>query len=112
MYVVKSGNKQTFEESTNNGENAKVFEKLEVEGKIITQEVRNSNSVKALAAFSFGSPSYTKAEVEKHNKIGDFWVTYENQVYDITSFISQHPGGSKILMAAGKAIDPYRTLGK
>lgn len=107
VYVVKSGNKQIFEESTNNGENAKVFEKLEVEGKIITQEVRNSNSVKALAAFSFGSPSYTKAEVEKHNKIGDFWVTYENQVYDITSFISQHPGGSKILMAAGKAIDPY-----
>ena len=35
-------------------------------------------------------------------------MTYKDGVYDITEFIESHPGGaSKILLAAGKAIDPY-----
>lgn len=54
-------------------------------------------------------PVYTQAEVAKHNKpdIG-IWVSYRDGVYDITDFIANHPGGKdKILLAAGKAIDPF-----
>ncbi|EKX45474.1 sulfite oxidase [Guillardia theta CCMP2712] len=53
---------------------------------------------------------YTKAEVAQHisREAGGIWVTYKDGVYDITEFIESHPGGaSKILLAAGKAIDPY-----
>ena len=36
------------------------------------------------------------------------WVTYKDNVYDITNFIESHPGGKdKILLSAGKALDPY-----
>lgn len=28
-------------------------------------------------------------------------------MYDITDFIKNHPGGDKILLAAGGAVDPY-----
>ena len=31
--------------------------------------------------------SYTRAEVNAHNKAGDVWVTYKKGVYDITNFI-------------------------
>lgn len=34
-------------------------------------------------------------------------MTHNNKVYDITEFAPTHPGGSKILLAAGKSVDPY-----
>lgn len=51
----------------------------------------------------------TRREVSGHytheNKI---WVTYKDGVYDITDFIKVHPGGeSKLMMAAGGAIEPF-----
>jgi sulfite oxidase len=60
-------------------------------------------------AYKEGLPTYTVAEVAKH-KTPDtgIWVTYKSGVYDITNFVSQHPGGSKrIMLAAGAAIDPF-----
>lgn len=35
------------------------------------------------------------------------WVTYQDGVYDVTDFVAVHPGGNKILLAAGKAVDPF-----
>ena len=54
-------------------------------------------------------PVYTKADVSKHTTIETrIWVTYKDGVYDITEFVEGHPGGAgKIMLAAGKAIDPY-----
>ncbi len=57
-------------------------------------------------------PNYTKAEVSKHTtpETG-IWVTYKDGVYDVTEFVEAHPGGaSKILLGAGRAIDPYWNL--
>ena len=35
-------------------------------------------------------------------------ISYKDNVYNITDFIKEHPGGGeKIMLAAGKAIDPY-----
>ena len=31
-------------------------------------------------------------------------------VYDVTDFISMHPGGEKILLAAATAVDPFWAL--
>ncbi|VDK51439.1 unnamed protein product, partial [Anisakis simplex] len=53
-------------------------------------------------------PTYRLEEVKKHGKDAEqIWVTYQTGVYDITDFVEGHPGGDKILMAAGGAIDPY-----
>ena len=52
---------------------------------------------------------YTYSEIEKHKKKEDgIWVTYKDSVYNITDFIDSHPGGKdKILLAAGKGVEPY-----
>ena len=53
--------------------------------------------------------TYTRAEVAKHDSLDKgVWVTYKDGVYDITSFIREHPGGAdKIILAAGGAVDPF-----
>lgn len=42
-------------------------------------------------------------EVEKHNNRQSCWVIIEDQVYDVTDFIDEHPGGPGIMLRyAGK----------
>ena len=55
---------------------------------------------------------YTVQELEEYNNSNKgIYVSYLDNVYDITKFVKQHPGGEdKIMMAAGKAIDPYWKL--
>ena len=54
------------------------------------------------------SPLYSKDDVAKHNSPDNgIWVSFEGHVYDITEFVGQHPGGDKILLAAGGAIEPF-----
>ena len=51
---------------------------------------------------------YQRSEVAVHtSEDKGIWVTYQNGVYDVTEFVKIHPGGERILLAAGKAIDPY-----
>lgn len=40
-------------------------------------------------------------EIEKHNSKESCWTTINGGVYDVTSFISKHKGGDKILAACG-----------
>lgn len=55
-----------------------------------------------------GLPLYTKADVFAHKtKETGIWVTYKDGVYDITDFLAEHPGGNKIMLAAGGPIDPF-----
>lgn len=48
------------------------------------------------------------SEVRKHDaKSAHPWVIKDDKVYDITEWVSAHPGGNVILRAAGGSIDPY-----
>lgn len=45
----------------------------------------------------------TGAQVEKHNNKDDCWVIVHGRAYDVTEFLPEHPGGSKIILKyAGK----------
>lgn len=43
------------------------------------------------------SYSLTRKTVSHHNKPSDAWVIHNEQVYDVTTFLSQHPGGAAVL---------------
>ncbi|EPB77113.1 cytochrome b5-like Heme/Steroid binding domain protein [Ancylostoma ceylanicum] len=49
-------------------------------------------------------PVFKKEEVKKHGKGAD------RGVYDVTDFVEAHPGGDKVLLAAGGPIEPYWAL--
>ena len=54
------------------------------------------------AGSSGGEKIFTRAEIAKHNNADDgYWVTYKDDVFDVTDFIEQHPGGNRILLAVG-----------
>lgn len=44
---------------------------------------------------------YAAAEVADHNSATDCWTIIDGSVYDITSYVSRHPGGDDILAACG-----------
>ena len=44
----------------------------------------------------------TMDEVKKHNKKTDAWLVIEKKVYNVTSWISKHPGGMIIMKGVGK----------
>lgn len=51
---------------------------------------------------------YTIDEIKKHNTVGDCWIIIEDNVYDITTFTEDHPGGSECLVNnAGKDCTEY-----
>eukprot|EP01060_Flectonema_neradi_P039837 TRINITY_DN8923_c2_g1_i1.p1 TRINITY_DN8923_c2_g1~~TRINITY_DN8923_c2_g1_i1.p1 ORF type:complete len:508 (+),score=62.76 TRINITY_DN8923_c2_g1_i1:81-1526(+) len=47
--------------------------------------------------------TFSRGEIERHNKRGDMWMVIKGRVYDVTLFGSYHPGGEDVLLpCAGK----------
>ena len=44
---------------------------------------------------------YTKEEVSKHNKKTDCWVIVRSKVYDVTKYMTKHPGGAYPILKHG-----------
>lgn len=53
------------------------------------------------------SKSFTVEEVAKHNTANDCWIIVEGQVYDVTKFLKEHPGGSKVILKLAGPIFNY-----
>merc|ERR1712050_664269 len=52
---------------------------------------------------SFLSKMVSAADVAKHNTDKDCWVIIGDDVFDVTKFLPDHPGGKKaIMLYAGK----------
>ena len=72
------------------------------------QDSLNARSLSKVKPSSTSAPLYSQDDVAQHNSLQNgIWVTFEGHVYDITEFVGQHPGGDKILLAAGGAIEPF-----
>nr|XP_016931800.1 sulfite oxidase, mitochondrial [Drosophila suzukii] len=80
---------------------------------LLVEQVSDEDKQEALARLWHVTPrkelpTYKADQVEQHNcPEKGIWVTYGLGVYDVTDFAENHPGGDKILMAAGSAIDPF-----
>jgi len=80
-------------------------------GLIVAKEKDNENNFEEFGREIKGLKSYSSVEVSKHNDLSKrIWCSYRSGVYDITDYIGQHPGGDKILMAAGGALEPFWQL--
>lgn len=45
--------------------------------------------------------NYTASDVSAHNSATSCWMIINGKVYDVTNFISSHPGGASILSGCG-----------
>nr|XP_023029473.1 cytochrome b5-like [Leptinotarsa decemlineata] len=46
---------------------------------------------------------FSTKEIEEHNDNKSTWVVIHNKVYDLTTFLNEHPGGEEVLLEqAGK----------
>lgn len=63
-------------------------------------------SAVAVAGFglihSHASAAFTPAEIAQHNGASDCWMSISGKVYNVTSFIPNHPGGNSIISLCGK----------
>ena len=52
--------------------------------------------------------TFSYDEISKHDseEVG-VWIAYKEGVYDVTKFVTQHPGGDIIMLAAGQTVDHY-----
>lgn len=81
--------------------------------KLETQPPQKSQTeTRSLKQFKIPSKEFTPEEVAKHNLEGDCWVIVKNVVLDLTSFLSDHPGGKDSIMSfAGRdATDSFDML--
>ncbi|KAG7979085.1 hypothetical protein I3843_05G112600 [Carya illinoinensis] len=56
---------------------------------------------------------YTMQETSQHNSKEDCWVVIDGKVYDVSSYLDEHPGGDDVVLAAtGKdATDDFEDAG-
>lgn len=49
------------------------------------------------------SKSISQQDLESHKtpESGGIWIAIEGDVYDVTNFVDEHPGGAKILKRVG-----------
>ncbi|CEL10460.1 Putative NADH-cytochrome b-5 reductase [Aspergillus calidoustus] len=58
-------------------------------------------------------PEYTAPQVAAHNSRNDLWIVIRGKVYDITSYVRDHPGGADVLIesAGTDATEAYEDVG-
>ena len=64
-----------------------------------------TNSTQTSPSPTAASQTLTMAQVSKHNTKSDCYLVVKNKVYDVSSYISQHPGGQgRIVSVCGQEV--------
>jgi L-lactate dehydrogenase (cytochrome) len=50
------------------------------------------------------------AEVAKHDNKKSCWIVLDSKVYDVTDFLTQHPGGAAVLLKQGGTVRTSSSL--
>ncbi|KAK1272439.1 Cytochrome b5 isoform B [Acorus gramineus] len=75
----------------------------ELEPKFEEQNLQKSESVKILESMPTLTKIFSMQEISQHNERDDCWVVIDGKVYDVTSYMDEHPGGDDVLVnATGK----------
>ena len=70
---------------------------------IPTQEETTTQTQEETTTAIQDLPTYTLADIATHNTAESCWTAIKGNVYDMTAFIAQHPGGERgILKTCGK----------
>lgn len=64
--------------------------------------VKSTDNSTATTNSDTPTTSYTLEQVAQHNSSKDCWLVVSSVVYDVTAFISSHPGGNEITRGCGK----------
>ncbi|KAI9328078.1 Oxidoreductase, molybdopterin-binding domain-containing protein [Obelidium mucronatum] len=87
---------------------SKVMIGLFIGGSIVLFALTRKRKEVPVPKRDFGDHLFTRGDVRKHtSKETGIWVTSGDGVYDITEFVDIHPGGERILLAAGHSIDAF-----
>uniref|UniRef100_A0A3Q3D3Y5 Cytochrome b5 heme-binding domain-containing protein n=1 Tax=Hippocampus comes TaxID=109280 RepID=A0A3Q3D3Y5_HIPCM len=56
---------------------------------------------------------YTLEDIQVHNMSNDTWLIIHDKVYDVTSFLEEHPGGEEVLLeqAGADATESFEDVG-
>ncbi|KAB0801630.1 hypothetical protein PPYR_03816 [Photinus pyralis] len=78
---------------------------------VYLKEAEKQINTDKYGAYQPNLPEYSLEEVTKHaTKSTKIWVIFRRGVYDITSFVEEHPGGDQIMLGAGNSIEPFWLL--
>lgn len=60
-----------------------------------------------------GVKYYTLEDIRVHNMSNDTWLIIHDKVYDITTFLEEHPGGEEVLLeqAGADATESFEDVG-
>lgn len=58
-----------------------------------------TNDTKSEAATPSPTTSFTMAQVAEHSSAEDCYTAIEGSVYDLSNFVSKHPGGEEAIMS-------------
>jgi cytochrome b involved in lipid metabolism len=50
------------------------------------------------------------AEVAKHSGKNDCWIVLDSKAYDVTNFLSEHPGGAPIILKNAGSVSASGTV--
>uniref|UniRef100_A0A4W5KR48 Cytochrome b5 n=1 Tax=Hucho hucho TaxID=62062 RepID=A0A4W5KR48_9TELE len=56
---------------------------------------------------------YRLSEIEERNSFKSTWIIIKHKVYDVTTFLEEHPGGEEVLreQAGGDATESFEDVG-
>ncbi len=65
----------------------------------VTPEKPNPAVSTSSSSLSSGEKSYTLAQVSTHNNGSDCWTAINGGVYNVTSWVDNHPGGRQAILS-------------
>jgi cytochrome b involved in lipid metabolism len=78
---------------------------------IKSKQTTQTNTAVTPSINSTANTQYSLVDVASHNKTSDCWLVINNTVYDVTTYIPEHPSNDIISWCGKEATSAYNTKG-